>query len=363
MGKAGELTLASEAIEASLQGSKLLFGGTPFLPASHNQPDEAVYRRGLARNVMLALDFGESITLADPAPSRLAWMLSAVKAFIREFFDANPLSQLGIVASRDSQAFRVSPLSSNPEQHIRALEEMAEPSGSVSVQNTLQLCVVQLRHVPAHATREIVFVWSALTSCDPGDLEAEIQTTQSAGVRCSMLHLGASVFVLQRLVRLTGGEYACPLTAAHGRELLAMHVRPPLDARDPSAPVALVTTGFPLALSSALPCACHGQPGRFTCPKCSSVACALPSTCHVCALPLVSSSHLARSYRHLFPVPSFTSQSVSQPCAACQIQLLPISSAYSCPKCDSVYCIDCDQLMHQVLFNCVHCCAPVNARK
>jgi transcription initiation factor TFIIH subunit 2 len=200
-----ELTLASEAIEASLQGSKLLFGGARYEPPVA-QGDETVYRRGLARNVMLALDLGESVTLSDPAPSRLAWMMGAVKGFIREFFDANPLSQLGIVASRDAQAFRVSPLSSNPEQHIRALEELPEPSGSVSVQNTLQLCVVQLRHVPAHATREIVCVWSALTSCDPGDLEAEMHETQRAGVRCSLVHLGAAVYVLQRLARLTGGS-------------------------------------------------------------------------------------------------------------------------------------------------------------
>ena len=32
----------------------------------------------------------------------------------------------------------------------------------------------------------------------------------------------------------------------------------------------------------------------------------LPGACHVCALMLVSSPHLARSYHHLFPVPPFT---------------------------------------------------------
>lgn len=31
----------------------------------------------------------------------------------------------------------------------------------------------------------------------------------------------------------------------------------------------------------------------------------LPGACHVCALTLVSSPHLARSYHHLFPVPPF----------------------------------------------------------
>jgi transcription initiation factor TFIIH subunit 2 len=31
----------------------------------------------------------------------------------------------------------------------------------------------------------------------------------------------------------------------------------------------------------------------------------LPSECHVCSLTLISSPHLARSYHHLFPVPTY----------------------------------------------------------
>ena len=50
---------------------------------------------------------------------------------------------------------------------------------------------------------------------------------------------------------------------------------------------------------------CLLQSGGFTCPRCKARVIDLPSTCHVCGLTLVSSSQLARSYHHLFPVKSF----------------------------------------------------------
>ena len=50
---------------------------------------------------------------------------------------------------------------------------------------------------------------------------------------------------------------------------------------------------------------CLLQSGGFTCPRCKARVGDLPSTCHVCGLTLVSSSQLARSYHHLFPVKPF----------------------------------------------------------
>lgn len=50
---------------------------------------------------------------------------------------------------------------------------------------------------------------------------------------------------------------------------------------------------------------CLLQSGGFTCPRCKARVVDLPTTCHVCGLTLVSSSQLARSYHHLFPVKPF----------------------------------------------------------
>ena len=44
----------------------------------------------------------------------------------------------------------------------------------------------------------------------------------------------------------------------------------------------------------------------FTCPRCGSKVCDLPTECPVCSLTLISSPHLARTYHHLFPLDVFT---------------------------------------------------------
>lgn len=53
--------------------------------------------------------------------------------------------------------------------------------------------------------------------------------------------------------------------------------------------------------------ASHKQLKRegYLCPQCETKCCELPTECPVCGLTLVSSSHLARSYHHLFPLPAF----------------------------------------------------------
>jgi len=68
---------------------------------------------------------------------------------------------------------------------------------------------------------------------------------------------------------------------------------------------------------------CLLQSGGFTCPRCKARVLDLPSTCHVCGLTLVSSSQLARSYHHLFPVKPFVEISSSE--LSLQVKRLPLS--------------------------------------
>lgn len=68
---------------------------------------------------------------------------------------------------------------------------------------------------------------------------------------------------------------------------------------------------------------CLLQGGGFTCPRCKARVLDLPSTCHVCGLTLVSSSQLARSYHHLFPVKPFVEISSSD--LSLQVKRLTLS--------------------------------------
>lgn len=51
-------------------------------------------------------------------------------------------------------------------------------------------------------------------------------------------------------------------------------------------------------------CACHNSPIRegYGCTRCGTRVCRLPIECPACGLTLVLSTHLARSYHHLFPL-------------------------------------------------------------
>ncbi len=139
----------------------------------------------------------------------------------------------------------------------------------------------------------------------------------------------------------------------------------------------------------------------FTCPKCAGRFCELPTKCRVCGLTLVSSPHLARAYHHLFPVPVFTiikhkadsskaeattttttttttgenpsssAQGVEQDedekhglwkdqCFSCRQTLSSGEDLrMSCPECKQVFCIDCDELIHNQLHNCPGCLSIV----
>lgn len=91
----------------------------------------------------------------------------------------------------------------------------------------------------------------------------------------------------------------------------------------------LLMMGFPSRIVDRVPtlCACHSRPtrGGYLCSRCNSKVCSLPTTCPVCKLTLILSTHLARSYHHLFPLQNWTevswqrsSRSTQRACFGCQ---------------------------------------------
>lgn len=164
-------------------------------------------------------------------------------------------------------------------------------------------------------------------------------------------------------------------------------------------------------------CACHGvlTTGGYTCSRCSAKVCSLPVTCPSCQLTLLLSTHLARSYHHLFPLRNWAEVSWqrarelgSTECVSClspfpepppledvppltahppgqrnghatvnhgnangateQLQeedegaeqKASESSRYECRVCESHFCIDCDMFCHMVLHNCPGCLSKAN---
>ena len=84
-----------------------------------------------------------------------------VQDFVEEYFYLNPISQIGLVVTRNKRAELISELAGNPRQHIDNIKRLStgedECSGEPSLQNSLELTIQTLRHMPAHASREVSF--------------------------------------------------------------------------------------------------------------------------------------------------------------------------------------------------------------
>lgn len=70
---------------------------------------------------------------SDLRPSRLAVMTDAARAFIRKFFELNPLGHLGIVVLRQGIAQRLTDLSGSPEAQVARLQQYGKTGRCVCV--------------------------------------------------------------------------------------------------------------------------------------------------------------------------------------------------------------------------------------
>ncbi|XP_028761501.1 general transcription factor IIH subunit 2 isoform X3 [Neltuma alba] len=259
-----------------------------------------------------------------------------VEAFIREFFDQNPLSHVGLVTVKDGVAHCLTELGGSPESHIKALMCKMECSGDPSLQNALDLVHGYLDQIPSYGHREVLILYSALNTCDPGDIMETIQKCKKGKIRCSVIGLAAEMFICKHLCQETGGTYSVAMDEAHLKELILEHAPPP-PAIAEYATASLIKMGFPqrAAEGSIAICTCHEvakEGGGYTCPRCKVRVCELPTECRVCGLTLISSPHLARSYHHLFPIVPFDElspssrndprQKLPNSCFGCQQSLL-----------------------------------------
>lgn len=103
--------------------------------------DTTPLQRGIIRHLIIAIDLSTAMMEKDLRPNRYALTLRYVGEFVTEFFEQNPISQLGIIGMRDGIAVRVSDMSGNPSDHISNLQALhaQEPKGSPSLQNALDM--------------------------------------------------------------------------------------------------------------------------------------------------------------------------------------------------------------------------------
>ncbi|PHH88695.1 hypothetical protein CDD83_7192 [Cordyceps sp. RAO-2017] len=366
--------------------------------------DTTPLQRGIIRHMVLVVDMSFAMAEKDMLPTRYRLTLSLAAAFVKQFFEQNPISQLGIFGMRDGIAVRVSDLGGNPAEHLERLRalEGQDPQGNPSLQNALEMCRGALFNAPSHGTREVLMVYGALLSSDPGDIHETIANLVADRIRVSVVGLSAQVAICAELCSRTNagddGQYNVAMDEVHLRELLLAATTPPVTRTAEQSTPSLLMMGFP-SLTMAPGggtsyCACHSRPCRegYACTRCAARVCRLPAECPACGLTLILSTHLARSYHHLFPLRnwvevSWADAARSLACFSCQCPFPPPPAAtsttartdaepgsktsknraeaaakgvsesgrYACEVCAHHFCIDCDVFAHDVIHNCPGC--------
>lgn len=308
-------------------------------------------RLGLMRHIFIVVDLSQAMTHNDLKPTRVICTLKLLEMFLNEFSGMNPISQIGILVTRNKKFELISPMTSDMRSHMKnicKLRDSLECSGEPSLQNSLEYALTSLKHMPNHTSKEVVILMGSLTTCDPGDILATIQSLSSFNIRCSVISLSAEVRVCKRLVSETKGTYDIIMDDEHYKSVLFEHLNPPPAIKGIQS--SLIRMGFSQYVhhDKEMPsmCACHltckdtnfSHHGYY-CPQCGAKYCDLPIGCHVCGLTLVSASHLARSFHHLFPVELFKDE------------LLHEGRCFSCNKQFEITIIEKDQMEAKTMNN------------
>ncbi|KAF2660198.1 hypothetical protein K491DRAFT_765654 [Lophiostoma macrostomum CBS 122681] len=329
--------------------------------------DTKPFQRGIIRHVVLVLDLSEAMLDKDMRPNRYHTMIKYTQEYVREFFEQNPISQMSVLGMHDGLCILVK-------------------SNSISY--------AQPWHARGHRRLRFAIVTRSGRHT-PDD--------QSLCARPHPFRTNAG----------DESEYVVATDQELLRELLLATTTPPVVRSDRKTPApaqesaaALMMMGFPSRVVEDVPtmCACHGilTTGGYTCSRCKAKVCSLPITCPSCQLTLLLSTHLARSYHHLFPLRNWAEVSWvraeekgTRECLGCQApfpepptnnrhsrtdesgesngkvdgavgqrqvdveeseeQKASESSRYECRSCESHFCIDCDMFCHMVLHNCPGC--------
>eukprot|EP01006_Ploeotia_vitrea_P022494 TRINITY_DN54909_c0_g1_i1.p1 TRINITY_DN54909_c0_g1~~TRINITY_DN54909_c0_g1_i1.p1 ORF type:complete len:437 (+),score=40.70 TRINITY_DN54909_c0_g1_i1:2-1312(+) len=412
----GEMERPWETIEEDAEGNLITSKAKLARRKLMNPFSDKVIRRGVIRNIYCVIDLSASANLHDGSPdqTRFQQSLKNFKAFVSDFFDQNPLSQLGLLVAREGAAEHLSGFTSDKERLHTITDALmvSVGSGSASVENCLTMAIPRFHDAPPYATKEMLFLYNSLQTCDPGNILVAIKKATEQKIRCNIICRGAEVYVLKKLAEDTHGTFAVAQNEAHYSELLLGHVVPPAllagtGPDDDDEAGELIEMGFPQKCREDSFCFCHSSEklrtsSGYLCPRCKCKHCTLPTTCRTCSLTLVSAPHLARSYHHLFPLPAFTqltpaavsaiterqptntqttttadsqtSATESQTdnktakqdkapkkvpsvvCTGCQYVVRTTTDVlFQCPSCKEVFCTDCDELIHNTLYNCPGC--------
>lgn len=138
-----------------------------------------------SRPVVRAVDPAERGALCGVVCHPTQVFRKLAEQFIIEFFEQNPVSQLGIVVTRDKQAKMVSHIGGSPKRHIAKLEKewSHNPSGQPTLEKSLKIAQQALLGTPTYGSREVLVLYGSVHTVDPGDVHETIVELGRNGIR------------------------------------------------------------------------------------------------------------------------------------------------------------------------------------
>lgn len=79
------------------------------------------------------------------------------------------------------------------------------PIGDPSLQNALNLALNSLSSFPKHISREIIFLFGSLYTCDPSDIFKSIERASTEKCRINVVGIDARVKICEELTASTNG--------------------------------------------------------------------------------------------------------------------------------------------------------------
>lgn len=337
---------------------------------------------GMLRYVYLILDVSKAALQQDYKPTRITAILHEVANFINNFYENNPLGNLGIITTKDKKSIINCPLSSsanagNPKNVLNEIQNLIKLdadnfcTGEPSMQMSLLKAASFLSNLSSHFSREILLVMNSLNTMDNGDIESTIKLLQKNNIKVNIIHLSCQVEFCKNLADNTNGKLIIPKDSMGFEEALLKFSYPDelyqIDRNKAVQQTAsVIKMGFPSsqASKSFSPCGKMTTILRptlnstqlesvsklskvsYQCPRCKLHINILPIKCPTCGLQLITSPYLAKNYHHLFSINKFTEVGKGL-CDSCGETKDAISSDPDSNG--SNYCLDCEIFMREHL--------------
>lgn len=309
-------------------------------------------KRALIRHLCIAIDKSENIDSKDFLPSFRLVTKQKLDIFYNKFKTENPVSKLSFYIQTNN-ATQFNDTESKKLQNTNNVHSYATTTrllntpgiGTFSLYNTLENSYNHLKN--SSNIKELLIICYSITIKDPFDIQEILQKYIKNNIIVNVVSFCGELKVLQTVCMQTNGSFYVPLDTDHFEEILNTFLLPKSIV---NSTVSLLKIGFPKKIDNGV-CICHLKysDSVYSCVQCKAFLCDLPTECLICNTHNVSSINLNKNMHHLQCLNEFDVYTEGS-CSICNQ-----TCKKRCTNCNSLYCKDCSDFLHNEINFCINC--------